>query len=121
MIELNEYHIQALLNMGVNLQFSKKEKANHANDNTLRMPANCSIEVLEKLNNLCRFNHLSDLSLCNKVQLRSLFPFKEKVDCSNKDVKFEAHIQTIESIRKAARRLPRKTNYQFREKLDFFR
>lgn len=102
-IELNEYHIQPLLDMGVQLLFDDKRKASGGNDNTLIMPAVCSLAILERLNDFARHNHLKQLSLCNRVQLRNIFPFSgRKVEIAEKKSEFQLKIK---SIRKKARRI----------------
>jgi len=109
-MELNEYHIQSLINMGVNFDLSRKEKSSRGNDNTLIIPASCNLIVLKKLNDLCRFNHLNMISMCNRVQLRDLLPLKNKVCVLNSDAEFSEFMIKIEAIRKKARRIMSERN-----------
>lgn len=86
-------------------------------DNWLLADASCNIETLEKLNAICRDNHLHHIAIHNDTVLRAAGFLNEKTLTEIDTNGVSAHRVRVEMIHKQVRKLQNKhpkTNYQIR-------
>lgn len=61
--------IQLLRSIGVNFSISDRKKSRGGNGNSFKTTAYCSIDAIDNLIKVCRFNHLNEIDVCNDHHL----------------------------------------------------
>lgn len=120
-LECSNMHLQALVEMGVSINFSSKIKSNSQNSNDFIFKAKATPYHLSKLENFSRFNHLNKVSIINNHQaVDAGFPIKGmRIEEGRlvygynfpKNESVKNHVLKIEAIRKDVRKkFKRETN-----------
>jgi len=106
-LEFSKRHIQPLIEMGVRFDFRKPfDKSDRSNGNDFITTVSCSVETMVLLDRFVRDNHLKKVSMLNDNQLlRAGFPLKVKKIFEVENPVLTAHLERIDEIRKAVRRL----------------
>jgi len=99
-------HLQTLKEMGVSIHFFKISEISQGNGNDISTTASCTLDVLESLEKYTRHNHLRTVNICNYYDLgQGNWMFRKSKLVEAENLYLKEHLDNIESIHKAVRRL----------------